>query len=141
MFLFSVFWWWWEFRLGAIQVWTFGVYLFVILYAFVVFLMCALLFPGNFTYYDGFRGYIYAKRRGFFGVLCFSSFVDLGDAVIKGMDYFDYLGTQYVIATVATIVLSAIAMFSRNQTFHAVFVVTAVAYSIISGFLLYDTVG
>jgi len=43
MFLFSVFWWWWEFELGAIKEWTFGVYLFVIFYAFLVFLLCRAL--------------------------------------------------------------------------------------------------
>ncbi len=48
MFVFAVFWWWWEFKLGAIEVWTFGVYLFVIFYAFLVFLLCSLLFPTNF---------------------------------------------------------------------------------------------
>jgi hypothetical protein len=66
MFIFSVFWWWWEFRLGTIMVWTFGVYLFVILYAFLVFLLCALLFPTSFSGHDGFKGYFYAKRAWFF---------------------------------------------------------------------------
>jgi hypothetical protein len=140
MFLFSVFWWWWEFQLGAIEVWTFGVYLFVILYAFLVFLLCALLFPSNFAGYDGFKGYFYDKRGWFFGVLLFSTLVDLGDAVIKGMDYLYGLGIQYTIATVGTMVLAAIAIFSRNEKFHAAFVLVILGHMIVSAFLLYRTV-
>ena len=141
MFLYAVFWWWWEFQLGAITEWTFGVYLFVILYAFLVFLLCSLLFPANFSGYDGFKDYFYSKRAWFFGVLCFSEVIGWGDTAIKGMEYFASLGPQYVIASSSTIVLSAVAIFSRNEKFHAIFAVAAVAHLVLSGFIDYETVG
>lgn len=141
MFLYSVFWWWWEFGLGAIEVWTFGVYLFVIMYAFLVFLLCALLFPIGSAGHDGFRGYFYAKRAWFFGVFLLVQFVDVGDALIKGMDYLYGLGSQYAITQAAIIVLTVIAILSRNEKFHALFAVAGVAHLVVSGFLIYETVG
>ena len=140
MFVFSVFWWWWEFRLGTIVEWTFGIYLFVILYAFLVFLLCALLFPTSFTDKDGFKGYFYAKRAWFFSVFILMQLVDMGDAVIKGMDYFYSLGLQYPVSQSVLVVISAIAIFTRNERFHSGFVLVALGYMVFSGFSFYETV-
>jgi hypothetical protein len=141
MFLFSVFWWWWEFNLGAIEVWTFGVYLFVILYAFLVFLLCALLFPNDFSGFDGFRDYFYAKRAWFFGVFVLMQLVDFGDALIKGMDYFYGLGIQYPVSQLLIVTLSVAAIFTRNERFHATFAVGVLIYMVYTGFSFYTTVG
>jgi hypothetical protein len=141
MFLFSVFWWWWEFRLGAIEVWTFGVYVFVVLYAFLVFLLCALLFPADLSDHEGFKGYFYAKRAWFFGVFIIMQCMDIGDTAIKGMDYFYSLGPQYMISQTVLVASSCIAIFTRNEWFHAIFVVTLLVYLVSQGFLIYSTVG
>ena len=140
MFLFSVFWWWWEFRLGAIELWTFGIYLFVILYAFLVFLLCALLFPSNLSGYDGFKDYFYAKRAWFFGVLILSQLVDIADSVLKGMDYYNSLGSHYTLTQIAIVIFCVTAIFTKNEKFHALLVVVLIAYMISSGFAFYDTV-
>ena len=141
MFLLSVFWWWWEFRLGAIELWTFGIYLFVVLYAFLMFLLCALLFPSNFSGYDGFKGYFYAKRSWFFGVFILAQLVDVGDSLIKGMDYFYSLGIQYMVAQPVIVAFSVAAIVTRNERFHASFVLALLAYMFVAGFSLYDIVG
>ena len=140
MFLLSVFWWWWEFRLQAVETWTFGIYLFVVLYAFNIFLLCALLFPSNFSGYDGFKGYFYAKRHWFFGAFMLSQLVDIGDSMLKGMNYFYSLGIQYTVASLIIVVSSVAAIFTRNETFHAIFVLALLAYMFVMGFSLYDTV-
>jgi hypothetical protein len=141
MFIYAVFWWWWEFKLGGIEVWTFGVYLFVIFYAVLVFILCALLFPTDLSGYDGFKGYFYAMRGWFFGVFCFSEIIGLGDTAIKGMDYFHALGPQYLIALAFTITFSAIAIFTRNEKFHAIFALLALGYLIGNGLIDYQIVG
>lgn len=141
MFLLTVFWWWWEFRLQMVETWTFGIYLFVILYAFLMFLLCALLFPRDFSGYGGFESYFYAKRNWFFGVFVLAQLVDLVDALIKGMDYFYSLGAQYPIGQSIIVVLSFVAIYTRNEKFHATFVLSLLAYMFVSGFSLYDTVG
>jgi hypothetical protein len=141
MFLLSVFWWWWEFRLRSIETWTFGIYLFVVLYAFLMFLLCALLFPRNFSGYDGFRGYFYAKRKWFFSVFLLAQLVDVGDSLIKGMNYYYSLGFQYSIAQLTIVLLSVAAIITRNEKFHAIFVLALLAYMFVTGFSLYDFVG
>ena len=140
MFLLSVFWWWWEFRLQAVEMWTFGVYLFVVLYAFLMYLLCALLFPSNFSGYDGFKGYFYAKRNWFFGVFILAQLVDVGDSLIKGVDYYNSLGMQYLVAEGAIVACSVAAIITKNEKFHAIFVLALLAYMFVSGFSLYDVV-
>jgi len=98
MFMYSVFWWWWEFSLNEIEIWTFGAYLLVILYAFLIFLMCALLSPVILSGYDGFEGYYYAKRVWIFGTFLAIQFVDSGVVLTKGTDYLLALGVQYYVS-------------------------------------------
>ncbi len=57
MFITPVFWWWWEFKLGEIEVWTFPLYFFVVFYAFVLFLISALLFPVTLEGYKNYKDY------------------------------------------------------------------------------------
>ena len=139
MFMYSVFWWWWEFSLNQIEVWTFGAYLLVILYAFLVFLMCALLSPVNLSGYDGFEDYYYAKRAWIFGTFLVIQFVDSGVALMKGTDYFLGLGAQYYVSQSLTVVLSATAIATRNKSFHAAFVIALLTFLTIQGFLIYGT--
>ena len=141
MFLLAVFWWWWEFNLNAIEEWTFGIYLFLIVYAVFVFLLCSILFPTNFSGYDGFKGYFFAKRAWFFGLFCFAELIGLGDSLIKGLDYFYSLGLRYFIATMLHVVFAAVAIFTQNEKFHGAIAVAAITYLVVSGFLDYETVG
>ena len=62
-------------------------------------------------------------------------------AVIKGMDYFYSLGLQYPISQSVLVVLSAVAIFTRNERFHSGFVLVALGYMVFSGFSFYETVG
>ena len=140
MFMYSVFWWWWEFNLGEIEVWTFGAYLLVILYAFLVFLMCALLSPVDLSDYKGFEEYYYAKRTWIFGTFLVMQFVDSGVALIKGTDYFLALGVTYYVGQSLSVVLSAIAMATRNKRFHAAFALALLTFLIVQGFLFYETI-
>jgi hypothetical protein len=140
MFVYSVFWWWWEFNLSQIEVWTFGAYLLVILYAFLIFLMCALLSPVNLSGYDGFEEYYYAKRAWIFGTFLVMQFVDIGVTLIKGMDYFLGLGIYFYVAEALIVVFSAMAIATRNKSFHAAFVLALLTFLVFQGFLSYETI-
>ena len=140
MFIFTVFWWWWEFNLARIEVWTFGAYLLVILYGFLVFLLCALLSPADVSNYDGLKGYYYARRRWIFGVFLLMQVADVGDAYIKGMDYLYGLGTQYFVSQPAIFAGAMIAFVTRNEKYHAVFAVGVLVFMIFQGFLFYETI-
>jgi len=130
MFFFNVFWWWWEFNLGLVEMWTFQLYMFVILYAVSLYLLCALLFPRSLADSDGFEGYFYAHRYWFFGLFAFVHIIDLGDSWLKGAEYFAGLGPEYLVAQPLKIVLGVAAMLISNKKFHAVFAVSFLLYQL-----------
>lgn len=130
LFFTLVFWWWWEFRLGALETWTFLVYIYVVFYAFLMFVVSALLFPDDLGDYGDYKTYFFARRGWFYGLLALTNVVDLGDSLLKGMDHFMNLGMEYYVATSLQIGLSVAAMFVRNERYHQVLVVTFVIYQV-----------
>lgn len=141
MFFNMVFWWWWEFRLGDIANWTFFLYAFVVLYAFVFYLACALLFPEDISDYDGFKDFFYSRRKWFFGLLSFSLFIDVVDSWLKGSEHFASLGLEYMIATPVKLVLFVTAAMVRNEKYHAVLAIAFLAYQVMWAVRMFETVG
>jgi hypothetical protein len=135
----AIFWWWWEFRLSANTSWTFGLYLFVLLYAFIIYLRCALLFPSDLEGYDGYRGYFYSRRGWLFGTALAQVFVDLGDTLFKGWAHFASLGLGYPIASATMIVLFTIAAITRSERYHGALAVLIVTYQLYIALSYYGT--
>ncbi len=128
MFLTAVMWWWFEFRFHTVQVWTFELYLFVLVYAFIIYLMCAWLFPEEAETRDGYKSYFYSRRQWFFGLIAAYLLIDLVDTLLKGLPHFMSLGLEYPIATVSFTLLSLVAALTKNEKFHGVFAVVCFAY-------------
>jgi apolipoprotein N-acyltransferase len=114
--------WWWEFSLREIPVWTFGIYLYLILYAFIIYLMCAMLFPDSIREYQDYREYFLSRRRWFFGLLLTECVIDIGDSLIKGEIHVASLGDVYWIRTAFVAIGCLFAIRTRNQVYHASFV-------------------
>ncbi|CAH2897386.1 MAG: hypothetical protein PCALPYG88_3236 [uncultured Paraburkholderia sp.] len=114
--------WWWEFSLREIPVWTFGIYLYLIFYAFIIYLMCALLFPDSLRDYADYRDYFMSRRAWFFGLALAESVIDIGDSFIKGELHVASLGDMYWVKTAAFAIGCVVAMRTRNQVYHASFV-------------------
>lgn len=130
MLLFLMHWWWWQFRLSHLVHWTFGVYVFVTLYALLLYLLCALLFSDSAGDYPDYRAYYYARRRWFFGLLALVYAVDLLDTWIKGPDYFHSFGTEFVVRNVAYVALCLVAAATRSPRYHAAFLCAGLAYQV-----------
>lgn len=80
--------WWWEFRFQELQIeWTFGLYLFIILYAVWLFLLSVVLVPGGMEGLDESYGYLMSVRRWFFGALFGALVLDTVDTFVKGVDW------------------------------------------------------
>jgi hypothetical protein len=79
--------WWWEFRLVAIRPWTFPLYLFIALYAVLLFLLCVLHFPEQMTEHASFKDYFYSRKNWFFGLMILLFLADFGDTLTKGVSY------------------------------------------------------
>jgi hypothetical protein len=128
--LFVINFWWWEFGLSQLGRMSFMLFVFVIFYASLFYLLCALLFPDDMKEYAGFEDYFYSRRKWFFGILALVNAVDLVDTLLKGWPYFQHFGLEYPIETVAHIVFCGVAMATANRTFHAIFVSINLAYEI-----------
>lgn len=141
MFLNSVFWWWWEFRLTRLDVWTFEVYIFVILFAVVLYMLCALLYPASLEGYVGFKDYFYSRRAWFFGLSIAFLLIDVGDTLLKGMDYFVGLGPEYIVSRIVKLTLYGIAMRSGNERYHEFLAGGSLLYQTFYALRFYQIVG
>ena len=120
--------WWWEFGLYHIQTWTFGIYLFLIGYAIVLFLLCALLFPDSMQDYQGYEDYFYSRRGWFFGLLASTYVLDIIDTLLKGEAHFAHFGNEYLIRTPIFLALCIAAIYVPDRRFHVAFVLFALVY-------------
>jgi hypothetical protein len=127
-FLRAIFWWWYEFRLSETAQWTFTLYFFILSYAFVIYLWCALLFPRDLAGYDGFREYFYSRKGWFFGLGLAGIVIDIIDTLLKGLPHFRSLGATYPIAMVAMAILFLIAIRTRNERYHGAFAIFSILY-------------
>ncbi len=140
IFLRAIFWWWFEFRLSKTAEWTFTLYLFVIAYAVLIYLWCALLSPRDLADYDGFKDYFYSRRQWFFGLLLVGQAVDVADTLLKGLGHFRSLGPSYPIGIGVLSLLTLIAMRTRSERYHGAFAVFAVVYLVAYPWFAFDTV-
>lgn len=130
MFIYLLHFWWWEFRLSHQSHWNFNLYLFVTLYALLLYLLCALVFPEVVDDYEDYRDYFYSRRHWFFGVMALMFAVDFGDTLIKGEAYFRQLGSEYPLRNAFYILASLGAIATRNARYHGAFAVVALLYEL-----------
>ena len=140
-FLRAIFWWWFEFRLSTTAEWTFTLYVFVLAYAFVIYLWCAFLFPRDLAGYDGFKDYFYSRRRWFFGLGLAGQAIDVVDTLSKGFAHFRSLGLTYPIGISGLSLLFLIAMRTRNERYHGALAIFSVLYLIAYPWVFFDTLG
>ncbi|MEW4400216.1 hypothetical protein [Agrobacterium tumefaciens] len=138
LFITIVHFWWYEFHLSLVPVWTFPLYAFLIFYTMVFAALTALLFPDQMTDYKGFEDYFEQRKRWFFGLIAFASLLDVGDTLIKGTDYLRSLGLEYPIRQAAFVLLSIAAMFINSRRVQLGLVLAAITYQISWIVRLYD---
>lgn len=124
----SIHFWWFEMELGRIQPLPFELFVFVLLYAFLFYLMATLLVPDNIDEYAGYEDYFISRRRWFFGLLAATVPVDLIDTLVKGPAYFRSLSIEYPIRLAVVLVLSGVAASTRNRNFQLAFALLYLLY-------------
>ncbi|WP_306222559.1 hypothetical protein [Bosea beijingensis] len=110
--------WWWEFGLSRIPAWSFGVYLFLIGYAVVLYLISALLFPDNIAEYAGYEDFFIRRRRWFFGLLAAAFLLDVVDTLIKGTEHWTQLSGDYLVQVPIGLALCLVAYLSARRSVH-----------------------
>ena len=138
MFLFLIYFWWWEYRLHSVPVIDFSVYLFVISYCCIFFFLCVLLFPTSMEDYSGYEHYFMSRRAWFFGFLALAYAVDLIDTAVKGKTYFLSYDLEYPLRNATYIVLCIIAALTANRRFHATFLIAGLTHQIVWIFRAFD---
>ncbi len=80
--------WWWEFKLQEIVVeWSYGLYLFVVIYSIVLFMLAAILVPHRMQGVTRSYDYFIHGRKWFFGTLFLAQVVDIVDTFTKGYEW------------------------------------------------------
>jgi hypothetical protein len=130
MFFNMIFFWWWEFSLATLDVWLFQNYLFIVAYAVVLYLMCALLFPTDLDDYTGFKDYFLSRRAWFFGLLGLITAIDIYDTWLKGAEHFASLGVEYKVFTAFNFLAAIVGAVSREHRVQAVIAVILFVYQI-----------
>ena len=119
----SVVWWWFQCSLAEVEQWSFGSYAFLITYSVTVYLMCAVLFPSRIESYGNYKEFYYSKKHWFFGLFILQNVVDIIDTLIKGgIERFFSFGLIYSLGTPLIVIFAVIAIYTRNEKFHALFV-------------------
>ncbi len=130
MFVYLLHFWWWEFLLSQQSHWSFGIYLFVTLYALLLYLLCAVIFPDALDSETDYETYFFSRRAWFFGLLGLVYIVDIGDTWLKGPAYLARLEPEYFVRNATYVVLCVVAIATSNRRFHASFAVLGLAYQI-----------
>ncbi|MDX3906212.1 MAG: hypothetical protein QHC78_11035 [Pigmentiphaga sp.] len=132
--------WWWQFNLYLVPEWTFGKYLFIIVYAIVLFLLCTLLFPDSLEDYDGYEDYFFARRAWFFGLLAVAFCLDIVDTLIKGEAHFARFAHEYMIRTPVFVALCMVGIATRGRRVHILLVAAMLVYQISWIWRMFDTI-
>ena len=120
--------WWWEFALARIEVWTFMMFLFLIVYTILLFLMAALLFPDSIEEYGGYEAYLLRRRWWFFGLLGATFVMDAIDTMIKGVDYWQTWSRVHLVEVPLGILMCIVAGSTTHRRVHLALAVLYVIY-------------
>jgi hypothetical protein len=122
--------WWWEFWLASIKLWTFPIYAFLLGFASLLFLLTSLLFPDNIAEYASYGDYFMSRRKWFFGVFAAVNVFDIGDTLIKGPEHARQYALDYWIQPPLYVALGIVAVWTTNRKFHYGFVALNLAYQV-----------
>ncbi|OEF25150.1 hypothetical protein [Vibrio rumoiensis] len=110
--------WWFEYTLSSIATWSFARYSFVTGYAALHFFLATMLFPDDMSEFDGYKGYMEARRGWFFGLVAALLTVDLIDTLLKGQVYYSHLALGFPLPEIILIIGSLGAMRITNKVYN-----------------------
>jgi len=131
VFLSIIYFWWFEFALYKIQVWTFEEYLLLICYAVAFVMLAAIIFPDNVGSHTGLKEYFWTRRNVFYALLLILFLIDGLDTMMKGPAYYlSAYGWYYPVRQALLISGTIGALLSASKRYHLLFVVFALVFQI-----------
>ena len=134
-------WWWYEYNFAKTAQWSFALYLFILIYAVVIYLMCAVLAPLSLNKFENFEAYYYSRRRWFLGLAALVILFDVADTLSKGSSHFASLGWHYSVGAIAFPILYVIGMATRRRLYHGSIAVISLVDHASQAFQNFSTIG
>lgn len=125
--------WWFEYRFSEREVWTMGLYLFLITYAVLLFLLAVVLVPFQLEGVSSTREHFDLVRPWFFSLLLAVNLVDLADTFLKSVDW--ALRFSYLTFWGAITLVCIIGLFSRRSQIHFTMALVMFLWQLIYTFL------
>jgi hypothetical protein len=143
VFLWLVSFWWWQFRLlSLVSTWTIGRYLFIILYAVLLFMLVVILVPRDWTNIEDVDAYFLVKRYWFFAVFALANVADLIDSYLKGgWIYISATGVFAILLLVATLPVCIIGFRSQSMRVHAPMAIMLLILQVLVNFNAFAALG
>jgi len=122
--------WWGMFWWNGQQAWSFFQFLLLALYAIILFFAASLLYPWDIPADFDFDAHYFDTRPWFFAVLAIAWCIDIPETVLKSADGLRDLPQDYIALVGTNLVLFTIAAAWNNRTFHKVFAVVWLVYTV-----------
>ena len=122
LFHYLVFFWWFFWRLSVVTEWNLLLFLFVLIYAVALYMLCAILYPAAEKTED-FEDIYFARTKWFFGLWAATMIIDIVDTNWKGTFGLEGFGVFHVIVWGTIIIGSLIAIRTDNRRYHEVWAV------------------
>ena len=122
VFLWSIQFWWWEFRFSEIVTeWTLGLYLFLVTYALGLFLLSVILVPRTWEGVSDLNEYFLQRRGWFYWAFAGVTLIDVVDGLLKGgAAYIEQLGPSIWLLWLVSAVAIVVGLRSENPRHHEV---------------------
>ena len=134
--LYQSFFWWFTFKWADQATWTFGLFVFVLGYAILLFLLTVILYPVEIQPGFDFRAHFHRRRRWFFYLLAFTGLVDMFDTILKGRENVDTLPAIGLVILALNIGGPLIAARVGRERFHVFY---SIFYGVaLVGWILYS---
>jgi len=121
--------WWGMVSWDRLEEWTFFLFLFIMLYATVIFLLADALYPDDMAPGTNLEEYFFAHRRWFFGLLVLTALVDIPETMLKEILELRPAPDGYLGLVAFWLVTAAVGMLTENRKVHAVL---AIAWPVVT---------
>jgi hypothetical protein len=113
--------WWYQFSLSELQVWTLGGYLSSLVFPVVLYVQSVILVPHRFDEIEDIGEYFLDTRIWFFGLLLLANGADILDGLFaSGLEYLSGLGASLFVVVAGAVIASVVGMLTKNLRVHLV---------------------
>jgi hypothetical protein len=113
--------WWGMFWWSSLERWGFYQFLFVVLYAIVLFLLASILYPWELAQDFDFQEHFFRNHRWFFGIQAFAWCIDIAETTLKAGAGLRDLPQLYLLFIPTLLILSLVGAVTSSRKYHAVF--------------------